>query len=292
MPGSAERVLAALVTLCLGLPSPAVAHTPHAPAPAAADPWSWAGPWAGTPRTRPKVVSWGASRPDPRAPAGPRAVPWPEGRTSGRAVAGEARGEASGRAVAEEARGEASGRGGEGGRTPPAPKVVRKRTVVRVAVGFSPEAPGTREERRLVAQLEASARAATGLDLRVRRLRAGAPPPREICREGREDLVVVVGYVPGRAHPVLLPHDCRLDRPLPVRGKAAARDPRLFEALWAEHERLVAEGVRPRRRWVRIGPKARAALIGTTVVLVLGAAVAILVVGALRKERVVLKVHP
>ncbi|RMG98122.1 MAG: hypothetical protein D6705_06830 [Deltaproteobacteria bacterium] len=175
--------------------------------------------------------------------------------------------------------------------SPPAPRVEERRRV-RIAVGFSPEAPGTREERRIVDELEASARKVAGLSTSVRRLRAGAPEPARICREGREDLVVVVGYVPGRRHPVLLPYDCLLDRPLGIRGRAAARDPRLFETLWAEHERLVEQGVRPRRRWVNLGPKARGAIIGTAVVLVLGAAVAILVVGALRKEQVVLKVHP
>ncbi|MFY0541145.1 hypothetical protein [Nannocystis pusilla] len=41
---------------------------------------------------------------------------------------------------------------------------------------------------------------------------------KHVCRERRDDLVILVEYLADRPEPVLLPHDCRLDRALGVRG--------------------------------------------------------------------------
>ncbi len=163
---------------------------------------------------------------------------------------------------------------------------------MQVAVGLSPEAPGSKAERALVDRLERAMARSPTPRARVRRLRAGAGEARAICRERRDDLVVLVGYVPGREAAVLVPHDCRLDRALGVRAAAAAGDPALLAALWREHDALVAQGAKERRRWVRLGPRGRGAIIGVLAAAVVGAAVAFLVVGALRKDKVVLTVAP
>ncbi len=185
-------------------------------------------------------------------------------------------------------------------RTPPAPRVAQKHPQsdsadaprIDVAVGLSPEAPGSKAERAALDRLARAVAGAKDPPARIRRLRAGAGEARRICRERRDDLVVLIGYVPGRPAPVLLPHDCRLDRALGIRAIEAADDPALVETLWDEHEALVAGGAKERRRWVQLGPRGRGAIIGVVAAAVVGAAIAFLVVGALRKDKVVLTVAP
>jgi hypothetical protein len=102
----------------------------------------------------------------------------------------------------------------------------------------------------------------------------------------------MIGYLPDREAPVLLAHDCRLDVGLGVREMAAAREPGLAGALWDEHEALVRQGVKERRRLVKLGPGARAGIVAGVALLVIGVAVGVLVANALRDEKVVLKVSP
>jgi len=176
---------------------------------------------------------------------------------------------------------------------PPPPQAARPdNRTVRVAVGLDPSAPGTKAERKLVATLADGVRSSKGIGVDARRLRVGAPSAREVCREGRDDLVILVGYVGQRPEPVLLPYDCVLDIVLAVRGTGAADEAGLVAALWQEHDALVRDGVQERRRGRRLGPKARAGIVGGVVVIVIGAAVGLLVANALREEKVVLKVGP
>jgi hypothetical protein len=126
----------------------------------------------------------------------------------------------------------------------PSPKSFTPRERIEVAVGLDPTAPGSKAEKALVDALEKGVLASIDPPARVRRLRAGTPNARQICRAGREDLVIMVGYVPDREEPVLFSHDCRLDMPLGVRGSDAAHEPELVQALWNEHDQLVREGVR------------------------------------------------
>jgi hypothetical protein len=163
--------------------------------------------------------------------------------------------------------------------------------LVRVAVGFSPEAPGTKAEKEIVAALEASAKASERPTTEVRRLRAGSDAPKRVCREGIDDLVVVVGYLPDEDAPVLLAHDCRLDVALGARSVQAASDPALVGVLWDEHRKLVAEGAEERRR-VRMNPKLRNGLIIGGASLVIAGAITLLLVSAFSRETVVLKVSP
>ena len=176
-----------------------------------------------------------------------------------------------------------------GGPPPPRPAQVQ---TLDVAVGLSPEAPGTKAERALLDRLEASILASADPRARVRRLRPGAGEAREICRQGKEDLVVMIGYVPDREVPVVLAHDCRLDAALELRSAAAVDEPELVGVLWAEHDALVREGVTERRLRRPIGRRARIIIGASVAVAVLGAAVGILVASALREETVVLKVGP
>ena len=177
--------------------------------------------------------------------------------------------------------------------TPPPPQAARpERRKVRVAVGLDPSAPGTKDERAHLSTLSDAVKASEGIEVDVRRLRVGAPTAREVCRDGRDDLVVLVGYVAQRPEPVLLPYDCGLDVSLAVRSIAAADEAALVATLWDEHDALVRDGVKERRRGGRLGPKARAGIVAGVVVVVLGAAIGLLVANALREERVVLKVGP
>lgn len=162
---------------------------------------------------------------------------------------------------------------------------------VAVAVGLGPSAPGTREELQLVDALERAARASASPTTSVRRLRAGTGEARQVCRERRDDLVIQVEYLPDRGDPVLLAHDCRLDRALGVRGADAASHPELVAALWAEHEELVRQGVKERRRG-RLGPKVRTGLIVGGAIVAVGVAVGFIVAASLRREIVVLTVRP
>ncbi|MBX7077630.1 MAG: hypothetical protein K1X88_00500 [Nannocystaceae bacterium] len=160
-----------------------------------------------------------------------------------------------------------------------------------VAVGLAPEAPGSQLERDLLDRLEASARVSPDPPTTVRRLRPGGGDGHTVCRDRKDDLVVLVGYVPERPEPVLLAHDCRLDLPLGLRAVAAAGEPGLVGALWAEHAELVRKGARERRLG-RLPVKARIGIAAGVAIVVIGVAVGLLVANALRKDVVVLKVSP
>jgi len=177
--------------------------------------------------------------------------------------------------------------------TPPPPRAARPdNRVVRVVVGLDPSAPGSKEERAHVDELSKTVANSEGIGVEHRRLRLGSPTAREVCRDGRDDLVILVGYVAQRPDPVLLPYDCALDVSLAVRSTAAADEPELVATLWDEHDALVRDGVEERRRTRRLGPKARAGIVAGVVVVVVGAAIGLLVANALRDESVVLKVGP
>jgi hypothetical protein len=163
---------------------------------------------------------------------------------------------------------------------------------VDVAIGLSPEAPGSKAEKDLLARLERSVLASPRPPANLRRLRPGAGDARLVCRERRDDIVILIGYLPDREAPVLLPHDCSLDRPLGVRATEAVDEKGLVGALWDEHTELLRQGARPRHRMQRLGPKARAGIIAGVALVVIGVAVGFLVAGALRKDTVVLKVEP
>jgi hypothetical protein len=162
---------------------------------------------------------------------------------------------------------------------------------ISVAVGLAPEAPGSRDEKALLSALEATVGASTDPTTEVRRLRPGVGAPHRICREQREDLVVMIGYVADRPTPVVLAHDCRLDRALGVRAADAVHEPGLVAALWNEHVELVRAGARERRR-LSVGPRARAGIISGVAIVVVGVAVGALIANALREEAVVLTVRP
>ncbi len=170
----------------------------------------------------------------------------------------------------------------------PAPKAGDR---LAVAVGLAPEAPGSEAERNLLDRLEASARVSPDPPTTVRRLRPGGGDGHTVCRDRKDDLVVLVGYVPERSEPVLLAHDCRLDLPLGLRAVAAADEPGLVGALWAEHAELVRKGARERRLG-RLPAKARIGIAAGVAIVVIGVAVGLLVANALRKDVVVLKVSP
>jgi hypothetical protein len=206
--------------------------------------------------------------PASRDPSVPQAVEWP-------ADAGEAE------VVAPKTKGGV-----------PSPRTLQPRGRIEVAVGLDPTAPGSKSEKALVDALEKGAGFSVDPPARVRRLRAGTPAARQICRAGREDLVIMVGYVSDREEPVILSHDCRLDMPLGLRTASAAHETGLVEALWDEHDALVREGVRERRRLKGLSPGARAGIVAGVALVVVGVAVGLLVASALRRDIVVLKVSP
>ena len=173
----------------------------------------------------------------------------------------------------------------------PPPPTMQQPNVVRVAVGLSTELDGSLAERELLDTLEAGIQASRDPSSDVRRLRVGAAEPRELCREGRDDLVINVGYMPDRSEPVLLTYDCRIDESLGIRAREAAGDPELLGVLWAEHNQRISEGARERRR-ARISPKVRTGLIAGAAVVVIGAAISLLIVGAVQRDTVVLVVSP
>ncbi|MFV8753640.1 hypothetical protein ACNOYE_24055 [Nannocystaceae bacterium ST9] len=173
---------------------------------------------------------------------------------------------------------------------PPPPNMPAGESI-RVAVGLSPEVLGDKTEKALLDRLEVSVRASSNPRTEVRRLRAGAAEARVLCREGRDDLIIVVGYLPERPEPVLLSYDCRIDEELGVRASLAADEADLVGVLWAEHATRVAAGARERRRNV-ISPKVKTGLIAGAAVLVIGAAITLLIVGAASRETVVIKVSP
>jgi len=217
----------------------------------------------------------GEPGPNDRGAEGPTSVAWPEGTPEPEPAEPPAEEDPEAAAV------------------PPPPQAARPdQRTVRVAVGLDPSAPGTKPERKWVSTLSKTVEGSTGIGVDSRRLRVGAPSAREVCRDGRDDLLIMVGYVAQRPEPVLLPYDCRLDVPLAVRSVDAADEPGLVAALWDEHDALMRNGVEERRRGRRLGPKARAGIAAGVVIIVVGAAVGLLVANALRDEKVVLKVGP
>lgn len=176
-------------------------------------------------------------------------------------------------------------------RPEPPPPSMQDPEQIRVAVGLSSELDGNKQEKALLDLLESSIMASPAPAADVRRLRVGAAEPREICREGRDDLVITIAYVPDREDPVLLTYDCRIDQELGMRRSAAAEDPDLLGVLWSEHDDRVANGARERRR-ARISPKVRTGLIAGSAVAVIGIAVGLLIAGAVQRDTVVLVVSP
>jgi hypothetical protein len=164
--------------------------------------------------------------------------------------------------------------------------------LVRVAVGIGPCAPGSRAEKELVKLLEGSARASNNPQTDVRRLRAGAGDPRRICRERRDDLIIMVDFIADRTEAVLVAHDCTLDRALGIRATEAAGLADLVPTLWDEHHELLRQGVQARRAGLAINPKVRTGLIAGAAILVVGAAVGLIVASTLRSETVVITVGP
>lgn len=175
---------------------------------------------------------------------------------------------------------------------PPPPRATTVRETIDVAVGLSPDAAGNKTEKALLKKLEASAKASRDPKTKVRRLRPGTGTGRQVCRERQDDLVVLIGYVPDREDPVVLPHDCRLDRPLQLRSVTSVAEPALIEVLWDEHDELIRQGVRERRQRRPLGRKARIILAAGVALVVVGVAVGVLVASALRDEKVVLTVGP
>ena len=161
---------------------------------------------------------------------------------------------------------------------------------ITVAVGLGPSAPGSKPEKAVVDALERSARSSGAPATQVRRLRAGAGEGRAICRERRDDLVILLEYLPDRDDAVLVTRDCRLDRELAVRGQSAANEAGLVGVLWDEHRALVRDGARERK--VRIGRKLRTGLIAGGAILVVGLAIGLVLANSLRRETVVITVGP
>ena len=165
---------------------------------------------------------------------------------------------------------------------------------ITVAVGLGPSAPGSKPENAVVDALERSVRSpapgSAAPATQVRRLRAGAGEGRAICRERRDDLVILLEYLPDRDDPVLVTRDCRLDRELAIRAQEAASEPELVGVLWSEHRALVRDGAKERK--VRIGRKVRTGLIAGGAILAVGLAIGLVVANSLRRETVVLTVGP
>lgn len=178
--------------------------------------------------------------------------------------------------------------------SPPPPRVVPPPTNERIdiAVGLTPEVPGTDIERDWLDRLERSARVSPDPPTTVRRLRPGVGDARSICRDRKDDMVVMIGYVPGREDAVVLPYDCGLDVALGIRALAAIDEDGLVAALWAEHRELKRQGMSERRRIGRLSTKARVGIVAGVAIVVIGVAVGLLVANALRDERVVVKVSP
>ncbi|MCA9683653.1 MAG: hypothetical protein KC457_15740, partial [Myxococcales bacterium] len=163
--------------------------------------------------------------------------------------------------------------------------------LVRIAVGLSGDLDGKADDKAVLDRLERSTTASPTPLTEVRRLRVGAAAAETVCREGIDDLVITVGYIPDRDEPVLLTRDCLLDRDLGTRAEAAADDPDLVGVLWREHQQAIDDGARVRRR-LRVSPKVRTGLIAGTAVLVIGTAVALLIVSSVRRDTVVISVSP
>lgn len=215
----------------------------------------------------------------PRGHEGERAIAWPEETT---ATEVEVKSPA----------GEASTARADGPSVPPPRPVRENGKRVSVAVGLGPEAPGNAAERDMLDRLERSARVSPEPLTKVRRLRPGSGDARSICRDRIDDVVILVGYVPDRDDPVLVPYDCKLDYPLGIRAIAAVDEDELVGALWAEREALRASGVQERKGVRRLSPRARIGIAAGVTIIVIGVAVGLLVANALRDEEVVIKVSP
>jgi nucleotide-binding universal stress UspA family protein len=174
----------------------------------------------------------------------------------------------------------------------PRPVPPKGRATIRVAIGMSPAMPGSKHERDLLQRLERSSKQSPDPPAQVRRLRPGVGEARQICRERKDDLVVMLGYVADREDPVVLAHDCRLDVALPVRPASAVDEVALLGAFWDEHDELVRNGAKERRIAGKLSQGARAGIAAAVAIVVIGVAVGFLVANALRKEKVVLKVEP
>lgn len=228
---------------------------------------------------------------DPRAPEGPLAVEVPQGPAPEGPAPVPAGTVPAGRSEAPGPAEQVPADRPEGAGAPlqrPPPEAAAEE--VGVAVGLGPSAPGSKAEKQVVDALERAALASSAPRTRVRRLRAGTGDGRAICRERRDQLVILVEYLPDRADPVLLTQDCGLDRGLGIRPAAAAGEPELVAALWSEHRELVQQGVRERR--VRLSPKVRTGLIAGGAILAVGVAVGLVIFSSLRRETVVLTVGP
>lgn len=161
---------------------------------------------------------------------------------------------------------------------------------IAVAIGLGPDTAGIPEEDAVLDDLAQSVPMSVDPPTSVRRLEPGTEP-REACAEAKDDLVIVVGYLPDRVPPVLLTHDCRLELPLGVRAKSAASNPGLIGVLWDEHDDLLAQGFKERKA-KRLNPKVRSALIIGGATVALGLALGLILANTLRDEVVVLKVSP
>jgi hypothetical protein len=173
---------------------------------------------------------------------------------------------------------------------PPPPRIDAGEGPLRVAVGLGPGAPGGPMEKNLLATLEASVRASPSPQVEVRRLRPGGGEGRVICRDGQEDLVILVDYLGDQEEPALLPHDCALDRPLGVRSGRAAGETGLVAALWREHVGLVQDGAQTRRAGLGLSPRARRGLIAGSAIAAVAAAVAVVLAASLRSTTAVITV--
>lgn len=162
--------------------------------------------------------------------------------------------------------------------------------VIAVAVGLGPSAPGSKAERAVVDALEKSVAGSPAPRTQVRRLRAGAGDGPSVCRERRDDLVILLEYLPDRPDAVLVTRDCRLDRDLGIRGKLASSHPDLTAVLWDEHQGLVRQGIKERK--VRVSPKVRRGLIAGGAILAVGLAIGLVLASSLRRDTVVLTVGP
>lgn len=174
---------------------------------------------------------------------------------------------------------------------PPPPRYDPEAAPLLIAVGLGPSAPGSREELAIVAALVTSAGASSVPKTSVRRLRGGAGEARAVCRQQRDDLVIMVDYVPERDAPVLVAHDCVLDRALGTRPAEAADEPGLWAALWEEHEALVRAGAQARRPPL-LPRRTRTILIAGGSLAVFGVALGLILASALRPSTVVLTVSP
>lgn len=174
--------------------------------------------------------------------------------------------------------------------SPTAAIVDAEPTHITIAIGLGPSAPGSRSEKAVVDALERVARGSRSPTAQVRRLRAGAGEGKAVCRERRDDLVILLEYLPDRADGVLVTRDCRLDRELAVRGQAAANEAGLLGVLWDEHLTLVRGGAKERK--VRIGRKLRTGLIVGGAILAVGLAIGLVLANSLRRDTVVITVGP